>query len=337
MKIKKGVISALALALIVLTARAEAAAPGDLLTPGGEAVVLELNTEGMLVAGLATVETETGAVSPAGEAGLKPGDRIVRINGVSVPNAAAFGEAVSALGGEAVHITAERQGHPAEFTLTPALGKDGGRYLGLWLRDGISGIGTLTFRDPKSGLYGALGHGVSASAGSEQLTPVTGGTLAPAHINEVVAGEHGKPGELVGSCAGAVLGDVRLNSPAGVFGLSSVLSEREPLVAASDREIRLGTATILSTVNGDEPREYSVEITRIVRGGDELRSLSLCVTDAELLQSAGGIVQGMSGSPILQDGKLIGAVTHVLVEDPTRGYGVTIETMLNAASSLPDD
>ncbi len=311
-----------------LPARALAAGPGELLTPVGRAVAIELRTEGVIVADLAAVQTEQGEVRPAADAGMQAGDQIIGVNGAVIGGSDDFLTAVQALDGSPVAIDAERDGKTLHFAVTPVRGVTGSWYLGLWLRDTIAGIGTITFQDPASGLFGALGHGVGTAANGA-LTPVSGGSIASAAVREVVAGARGTPGELVGVPDGTgPLGGVFGNTCAGIFGYAAPLSGGRPLPVAGEEEIALGPATILATVDESGAREFGVEITRIARGGDDTRQLSLTVTDAALLAVTGGIVQGMSGSPILQNGKLVGAVTHVLVEDPTKGYGVTIARML---------
>jgi len=334
MKYRKHIcIAALMLLLISTAPEAMALGPGDMLSPVGRTVAIELETEGVLVAGLAQVETESGIVSPAGEAGVQPGDRIFAVNGKTVSGSDDFLAAVKAAGALPVSLRAERDGRELDMVVKPARGLDGESYLGLWLRSSISGIGTVTFHDPASGLYGALGHGVCAGEHGGSLLPITGGSIGPAAVGEVIRGQKGMPGELVGvSGSGGSLGSVDRNTNAGIFGSAAGIQGFQLLPVAAAGEVRLGEALILSTVSGDVPQTYRVEITRIAKGDEDLRQLSLQVTDERLLALTGGIVQGMSGSPIIQDGKLVGAVTHVLVEEPTRGYGILMESMLAAAA-----
>ena len=318
-------------AFALLPLRARALSTGDLLTPVGRAVAIELETEGVIVAGLAQVETEEGERSPAGEAGLQPGDRITAVNGCPVRSGEDFLRTLEECGGEQLVLTACRDGRERDFPVEAVRGSDGERYLGLWLRSSISGIGTVTFQDPLSGVYGALGHGVCME-NEQTLTPVSGGSIAPASIGSVVRGEKGSPGELVGApVSGEALGSVERNTDSGIFGTAQPLGGGA-LPTAAEEEIRPGAATILSNVQGETVEEYGVEIVRVTPDAPDGRQLALKVTDERLLGLTGGIVQGMSGSPIIQNGKLVGAVTHVLVEDPTRGYGVCIDRMLSAAA-----
>ena len=320
---------ALWLSALLLTLPARALGPGDVLTGVGRVVAIELETDGVIVAGFAQVDTENGSVSPASASGLQPGDRIVALNGTAVHDDESLLAALSRSEGS-VTLEVERGGSESQVRVQPVTGRDGKSYLGLWLRSGISGIGTVTFQDPATGLYGALGHGVGAEGG-ESLTPIRGGAIGPAGVESVIPGESGSTGELVGVPAGDSIGDVRQNTPLGIFGVAGSM-EGERYQVAAESEIALGGAEILCTVDGGSPEHYSVDITRIDCGRNG-RSLSLRVTDERLLARTGGIVQGMSGSPILQHGKLVGAVTHVLVEDPKRGYGVTMESMLRACSA----
>ena len=220
------------------------------------------------------------------------------------------------------------------MTVTPRQGEQGTWQLGLWLRDGVQGVGTVTFWDPVTGKYGALGHGVSLPE-CQGLLPLSEGQITDAEVVDVLPGQRGEPGELCGVPRQPVLGTVEENTPQGIFGRAgAAFNVREAVPVASDSEIHPGPAVILSTVDCDGPREFTVEIVRVDRSGNQARQIVLCVTDPALLDKTGGIVQGMSGSPILQDGKLVGAVTHVLVDNPTKGYGISMESMLGAGMTL---
>ncbi|MBR2880418.1 MAG: SpoIVB peptidase [Oscillospiraceae bacterium] len=303
------------------------------LVPVGETVGIEIQMNGVLVADTNEVECAEGKKSPARSAGLCAGDLITSVNGRKVDTAAEFLSAAANFDGKPVSITANRNGKEIRFSITPAQTADGLWQLGLWLRDGVNGIGTVTFYDPASGCYGALGHGIN-DLKSGELVPIGSGSILDAEVTDVVRGAEGSPGELRGKIDKTrILGKLESNSLCGIFGhcSSSAFSIGAPMGVASPSEVVLGEATILSNVRGDEVKEYSVEICRVYRGNDDVRGMMLCVTDPELLSLTGGIVQGMSGSPILQRGKIIGAVTHVLVNDPTRGYGIFIEKMLDAA------
>ena len=328
-KLTMGTALALAL-LLILPARADALEATELI-PVGEAVGIELMTDGVMVVGLSEVETSGGPVRPAADAGLKAGDVIKRIGDRDTPCAADFLAAVSGLRDGAVRVTAVRGGREVAFDVTPAKNTEGNYQLGLWLRDGVSGIGTVTFYDPDSGTFGALGHGIN-DVDTGALLPFDGGSITGATVVDVIRGNPGTPGELCGRFdRETILGALEKNTESGIFGKISAGVRGEPLPVAAEDEVTLGPATILTNVSGDQVEEFSVEISRVYREAGDNRFLLLTVTDKALLERTGGIVQGMSGSPILQNGKLVGAVTHVLISDPTRGYGISIENMLKAA------
>ena len=317
-KIKQ--VFALLAALLVLTSAALAAEPGDALVPVGEAVAISLRCDGVVVSALADIASEGGACCPAGEAGVQAGDKIVAVNGERVTGAEDF------------LLSVERGGETKTFVVTPKLGSGGTYQIGLWLRDAVRGLGTVTFYDPATGEYGALGHGVGLPETGE-LMSASGGEIYRADVTGVVMGERGTPGELCGGASSASpIGSIEENTVRGIFGTSRTpLGTLPAMPVAAESEIRLGEATILSTVSTGGVRSYDAVITRIARSGDGGK-LTLTITDGDLLAVTGGIVQGMSGSPILQNGKIVGAVTHVLVNDPTKGYGISMENMLEAAS-----
>lgn len=302
------------------------------LVPMGRAVGIELETDGVMVAGLNEVEGENGRASPAAQAGLLAGDVITAIGERAVRSAADVLTALSELDGSPVEVKLRRGGEERSVRVTPARSAEGRWLLGLWLREGVSGIGTVTYYDPESGAFGALGHGIN-DAENGALLPFDGGNITGAAVVDVVKGAPGAPGELCGMPdRDRVLGVLGKNTGCGVFGTAQFEDAGAPIPVAGEDEVRLGPATILATVNGEETEAYQVEISRIYRRPQDHRFLMLTVTDPRLLEQTGGIVQGMSGSPILQDGKLVGAVTHVLLSDATRGYGISIREMLDAAA-----
>ena len=326
------VAASLLLALLALTATPLRTLAVDTLIPMGCAVGIELETEGVLVAGFSEVKTDAGVRTPAETAGVKTGDLITAVGGRQTHSAAELLTALAALDGSAVDVRLRRGAQELLLRVTPAKSSEGRWQLGLWLRDGVSGIGTVTYYDPESGEFGALGHGIN-DTDSGKLLPFDGGKLTGASVVDVVKGAPGKPGELCGKPnPDHVLGDLEKNTGCGVFGTAAFEEAGVPVPVASEEEVKLGPATILSTVDGETVEEYAVEISRIYRQPEDHRFLMLTVTDPRLLEQTGGIVQGMSGSPILQDGKLVGAVTHVLLSDATRGYGISIREMLDAAA-----
>lgn len=301
------------------------------LIPVGHTVGIEVHTAGVLVAGLSGVATEGGEATPAADAGIQPGDIIVRMGKNEIGSANDFLAAAGDLDGSPVAVTLQRGEKLIQYTVVPAADAEGGWKLGLFLRDGISGVGTVTFYDPETGLFGALGHPINDSETGVML-PLGEGFITSASIVSVQKGESGAPGELHGCFDFSIrLGSILYNTPYGIFGYSEVAPEGAVLETLPGNEIRTGPAMIIAQVEGSDTREFDVEICRIYRGGEE--RLMIRATDPELLDLTGGIVQGMSGSPIIQNGRLIGAVTHVLLSDPTRGYGVTIDSMLGAAEA----
>ncbi|MCQ2386251.1 MAG: hypothetical protein MJ078_06220 [Clostridia bacterium] len=198
----------------------------------------------------------------------------------------------------------------------------------MWVRETATGIGTVTFISPETGAFGALGHGVCDSE-TGSLVPMSRGTVTEVELSEIVKGEKGTPGELRGYLTERKIGSVLTNTDCGVFGVfTKVPGSGTPIPVGSSGEVKTGKASVLCASDGGEVKEYGIDITEIRRQG-QTKSFTIKVTDPELLAKTGGIVQGMSGSPILQNGKLVGAVTHVLVNDPTSGYGIFIESMLS--------
>jgi len=328
--IKKGT-AALAVMFLLLLSPAAAEEPPRTLVPVGAAIGVHLETDGLLVIGSSELETARGSRSPAFEAGIRSGDLILEVGRVRVSTAAQLREALETEG-EEVTVRFLREGKEMQVNVRPEKGEDGQPELGVWLRSGLSGIGTMTWYDPDTGRFGALGHPVS-DVDTGVLLPMKSGIVGKASVDSIVRGSAGQPGELKGSMGlEQPFGSILENREAGIFGvlepgaLPETLSE--PVECCPQRELRCGPAEILSNVSGSRV-SYSARILRVYPGGDS-RDLLIQVTDERLIDLTGGIVQGMSGSPILQDGRLAGAVTHVLVSDPTKGYGISIEDMLEA-------
>lgn len=294
---------------------------------GGRPVGISVSADGVLVGGLSPVDTQGGSVSPAEKAGLCAGDLIIEANGKRLSDSQQLICAVRDSGGREMRLTAERGGEEKCFTVTPVQGADGQWMLGLLLRDGISGIGTVTFYDRQTGIYGALGHSISADSGGSTLK-LDSGFISDAQIVSVEPAAPDAPGELNG-CADVskVLGSIDANTAVGIFGISTEELDGETVETG---EMCVGEASILTTLDGSQPREYSITVDRLYQQREGTYAL-LTVTDSRLIRETGGIVQGMSGSPILQNGRLVGAVTHVFVSDSTKGYGVSIADMLRAS------
>ena len=295
------------------------------LIPGGQLIGLELSNNAVTVAAF---DDSCGAA--AREAGLQIGDQILTVDGKDITSAEDVRQALKSCGSR-VTIGILRGSKRLEIDLAPASTREGKR-LGVYLRQGIAGVGTITFYDPDTDLFGTLGHGVNDNQGT--LLHMTTGRACKAAVASVKKGKCGDPGQLRGNAdPDKLFGTITKNTPRGVFGISKRGVTGEPLPIAAFSEVKTGPATIRSTVGGDSVREYSVEILKIYpRDRSDCRNFLIRVTDPALLKTTGGIVQGMSGSPIIQDGKLVGAVTHVLVNSPDTGYGIFIENMLEAAS-----
>jgi len=311
------------LVVLMLFALAQAALGAELLIPGGQVVGLELMDNTLTVAAF---DDTLGQQAKAG--GLQIGDRITAVNGQPVQNVQQLRQALERTDGQ-VELSVLRNSQAKKLVLRPAITEEGPR-LGVYLKQGITGVGTVTWYDPDSGCFGALGHGVNTADGA--LSVMEQGRVYEATVLSVRAGKIGTPGQLMSAVTGTgLIGSLSKNTAQGVFGTASLSAAEEPLPVGSKDQIRPGPATIRSTVAGNRVQEYSVEILKLYPNAGQGRNMLLKVTDPALITATGGIVQGMSGSPLVQDGKLIGAVTHVLVNDPTMGYGIFIENMLEAA------
>ena len=309
------------------------------VVPCGTPFGLKMLTEGVVVVGLNPVETALGSVYPAETAGMEKGDVILAIDGQPVSGNKELTARVRQSGGKALSFSIRRGDELLELSVTPAKGLTDGEYrCGIWVRDSSAGIGTVTFYEPVSGIFGGLGHAVCDVDTGEPM-PLSSGEVVPVHISGVRKGQAGAPGELQGSFLSNVpCGRLYLNNETGVYGtLDSMPIAREAVPLCFRQDVAEGPAKILATVDGSAPEFYDITIEK-VHVGDETttKNMVIRITDSRLLAKTGGIVQGMSGSPILQDGKLVGAVTHVLINDPTRGYGIFSENMLDNYGKLQE-
>lgn len=305
------------------------------LVPGGRSLGVALETEGLVVVG----SSDVGAsASPARKAGIRPGDVIRSVDGAPVENAAALSERIEA--GRSARIEVEREGETLSFDVTPKLDpRDRQARLGVWVRASTAGVGTLTYYDPETGDFGALGHAIT-DVDTGVAFPVGDGAVYENKVVQITRGAKGAPGELTGEFFEEEneLGEIERNTDFGIFGQAQETMTDgglypEGLPVGLRGEIHTGSAQILTTIDGGNVEAFDCEIEKLYsQTAPETRSMVVRITDPELLERTGGIVQGMSGSPIIQDGKLIGAVTHVFVSDPTRGYGVYMEWMLDAAA-----
>ena len=309
----------------------------QMLTPGGTAFGIKLFTKGVIVVDINNVQTSTGMACPAKLSGILKGDNILTINNLPVSSNEEVARVVSSSNGSPLTITLKRDGQTVDTTLTPALSCVDGTYKGgLWVRDSSAGIGTITYFDRQEELFAGLGHGICDSD-TGNIMPLASGEICDVQINSVLKGQVGSPGELRGSfTSDESNGDLLLNNETGIFGTFEESPNNFPSVPVSlKQDVVKGNAQIICTLDSNGPKEYDINIDRIdLNPKTQTKNMTISVTDPELLQKTGGIVQGMSGSPILQNGKLIGAVTHVLVNDPTRGYGIFIENMIHYSDTL---
>ena len=291
---------------------------------GGETVGIVLKTQGVQIVGLGKIDTGDGIADPAASAGLRAGDMILAVNGVPISDAASFSAQCAGAGGTCT-LSCLRDGAPFTVQMTPERDRDGTVKIGAWVRDSTSGIGTLSFYDESDGRYAALGHGVTDVDTGKLLAPATG-FLSRATIRGVHTGGADEAGELLGdfsSDPAKAIASVETNTEFGITGklfmISSDTTERYPI--APPEAVHLGEAFIRSTVDGEGVKTYRVRVIRVnVQSAPEVHGMMIEITDPALLEKTGGIVQGMSGSPLIQDGRLIGVVTHVFISQPTRGY-----------------
>ena len=298
---------------------------------GGFPAGFVLETQTVEVVGMCDVMTAEGLVSPAKDGGIKTGDVIEQINGKQVQSA----EQVTALlsGAKRAEINVRRGDEHISLNVTPAKDITSGKMrVGVLVRDSLSGVGTVTYIDKTSGKFASLGHPVTDSAG--KITKINGGTLFGCVIYDVRRGVRGNPGELKGAFENnKQIGTAVVNTSSGVFGRldeNCDLSHLTRIERGDVDDVTPGKAEIYSTVNSKETKSYEISIVKVDKNNRENRNFVIKIDDAELIERTGGIVQGMSGSPIVQNGKLIGAVTHVFINDPTRGYDISIENMMKA-------
>ena len=305
------------------------------VTVSGRIFGIKLYTDGVMVIANQEIESEAGTVCPGDTAGLKPGDIIKKADMQDITSSSALSKAIKNSNGKAVRIKAVRNSKETEFILKPVKCKTDGKYkAGLWVRDSTAGIGTMTFYDRETGIFAGLGHAVcDVDTGKEM--PISNGDAVKARVNGCYKGKSGTPGELCGVFEPVTVGDLYVNGETGVYGLLKSFDNKSKLLpVALPQEIKTGKAQILSTVHSGDPKYYDVEITSVFRNSSGVRNMVIKITDERLLSETGGIVQGMSGTPIIQNGMLAGAVTHVFVNDPTRGYAIFAENMLITAKNL---
>ena len=334
-----GCIAAVCMLIVIAPAvQVEAAIP-DSVYVGGMPFGVKFFTQGITIVGFSEVETENGIKTPALDAGLRVNDVITHVNGRRVSTSAELlGQIETASDSLGIDITYEREGIENTVSLHPSVSKDDGKLkTGMWIRDTTAGIGTVTFIVPENGAFAGLGHGI-CDAETGKLLEMKRGTVVDVTISGIARGVAGTPGELKGYFTSDKSGVLLGNTQCGVYGImaSAPLDKipEDPIEISDKNAVHPGDAYIWCTLDDNVPHRYSISIENIHYSAADNRCFTIRVTDRELIEKTGGIVQGMSGSPIIQDGRLIGAVTHVLVNDPAEGYGIFIENMIDMMPGL---
>lgn len=305
------------------------------VTLGGLPFGIKLYTDGVMVVSLSAVDTASGNISPARNAGLKVGDLIVSINDTAVYTNEQVSELVKQSAGSPMLFRVKRDGVEFDMRFSAVRSRSEQCYkAGMWVRDSSAGIGTLTFYNAETNLLAGLGHAV-CDVDTGDIIPISSGELVPARIYGITQSIAGVPGELRGGFDSGSYGTLLSNNVCGVYALANQKPAGQTIGIKLKQSIHTGDVKIYTTIGGNTPQWYDARITQVRHYDKNItRNMVVEITDKTLLAATGGIVQGMSGSPIVQDGKLIGAVTHVLVNDPTKGYGIFIENMLNQMEAI---
>ena len=297
---------------------------------------VKMFSEGALIVGFSDLNTAGGSVNPAKKAGLRLGDRVIRMGNTQTETNDEVHAALEAAAGSALQVVYVRSGKQFQTRLTPVWDSTAEQWrAGMWVRDSSAGVGTMTFVDAQRGVFAGLGHPISDSDTGESVA-LRSGEIVPCQIVGCTSGTVGSPGELKGRFLSThALGTICINGSTGVYGRTRAAFSGTEMEIAFAQEVVPGDAEIWATVDGETPQAYRIRIEK-VNDADPHRNMILRVTDRQLLARTGGIVQGMSGSPIVQNGRLVGAVTHVLVNDPTRGYGIFAQTMLKQTQAIEE-
>lgn len=298
---------------------------------------IKMYTDGVLVVGFSDVDTAAGPCNPARIAGLKEGDVVLAVDGTPVSTNSELRTLIEQSAGKQIELRVRRDNLIFSVKFRAVLSVNENRYRsGFWVRDSSAGIGTLTFFDPETKVFGGLGHAVCDVDTDEKL-PISTGEIVTAEIFDVQKGVAGTAGSLNGAVSDITIGLLSVNAETGIYGMLTQIPRTgfKTVPVAMKQQVKEGTAQVYTTVNGSAPKAYDVEIEQIrYRDASPTKNMIIRITDPELLEITGGIVQGMSGSPIIQDGKFVGAVTHVLVNDPTKGYAIFAENMLKTGESV---
>ncbi len=309
--------------------------PSGTVFVSGEAFGIKLYTDGVIVVGTKDVELDDKTVNPAKEAGICVGDVIISINGINVYSSDDVTDAINNNNGSDYHIKVKRDGRYKNFILNPVYSNKEGCYkAGMWVRDSTAGIGTVTFYNKQSGMFAALGHQIN-DVDTNEIMPLLEGEAVGATVTGVQSGSKNTAGSLCCRFDNYTVGRLMENTTCGIYGSYTSVSDKamEYTVAAA-QEVKKGEAQIISTVDGNSPQAYDIEIIKVNYKGDGEKDIVFKVKDDRLIEKTGGIVQGMSGSPIIQNNKLVGAVTHVIVDNPKKGYGIFAQTMYEKSNNV---
>lgn len=301
----------------------------------GEVFGIKLYTDGVIVVGIQEVQTDSGKKSPSGSAGIEVGDIIVAIDGENVYTSDQVQSILGANNGGSFEVKIKRGERYRDYTVTPIYCEREGCYkAGMWVRDSTAGIGTITFYNKQSGIFAALGHQIN-DIDTKEIMPMLDGEAVKATVSKIEKSTRGTTGSLECDFTNQTLGKLLSNTDCGIYGAYAEISEcaKEYPVAAI-QEVKKGKATLISTVEKGQPKKYEIEITHIgFNENNREKNMIVKVTDKDLIDKTGGIVQGMSGSPIIQNGKLVGALTHVIVGNPQKGYAVFAQTMAEESNN----
>lgn len=309
--------------------------PSGTVFVSGEAFGIKLYTDGVIVVGTKDVELDGKTVNPAKEAGICVGDVIISINGINVYSSDDVIDAINNNNGLDYRIKVKRDGRYKNFTLKPVYSNKEGCYkAGMWVRDSTAGIGTVTFYNKRSGMFAALGHQIN-DVDTNEIMPLLEGEAVGATVTGVQSGNKNTAGSLCCRFEDYTVGRLMENTSCGIYGsYTSVSDKTKEYTVAAAQEVKKGSAQIISTVDGNSPQTYDIEIVKVNYKGDGEKDIVFKVKDDKLIEKTGGIVQGMSGSPIIQNNKLVGAVTHVIVDNPKKGYGIFAQTMYEKSNNV---
>ena len=326
-KIKNNILLTLIFTLLIIPNYA--LAYSDYIVAGGENIGIELNSKGVIIVGT----YEVNGINPAKEANLRAGDKIIKINNKDVINIEEMLKVIENINNKSnVKITYLRGNKTNDTSLKLSKSNDNIYKTGLYVKDSISGVGTLTFIDPNTKLFGALGHEIIEKNTGQKLE-IKDGKIYSSTVTGITRSDIGKPGEKAARYDSSdIFGNVKENTTSGIFGnYTSTIPDKKLYKVAKEDEVKTGNATIFTVIDGNTIESFAINILRINK--NTTKNILFEITDSRLLRNTGGIVQGMSGSPIIQDNFIVGAVTHVVVDDPTKGYGIFITTMLEEAEN----